>query len=210
MKMYIAPHVREAERDWISRLKEKWERYFFCEWVFFFFCRKAIATIARFGKQDRYLGDAYDLFTSKYWYYPKNAGIVGRVSIEMTRELNMAFGLRFRATRQEFFVEFVKSLAASKYYSDKKNALYIIKHTVFTEGRDDVRVSAEFQPILRSLLMDPKFEKEAIHNCRFISLNVGKMPTEEYRRLKDIEALWKSEKFAGRASSGRGLPILPN
>lgn len=89
-------------------------------------------------------------------------------------------------------MEFVKTLATSKHYSDKKNALYIIKRTVFTEGRDDVRVDEVFQPILRILLMDQKFEKEANRNLPFFSLNVGKMELEHHHRLKYIEDLPKS------------------
>ncbi len=193
IERYITPSAREAERDRVAKKRRKWQRFFYREWVLFFFCRKAISIISKASKRDQYLVDAYELFVHKCWYYPRRVGVNGPISSEMERELNMALGSRFRVTRVEYFVDFVKSLVASKLYSDKKNSIYIIKHTVFTEGRDDVRVDSILYPTLKTLLMDERFEREAIRNARFLSVNLGELGPDELSRLKYINDLAKAE-----------------
>ena len=99
-------------------------------------------------------------FYLRGWYDGRKLHLSRPVALSMRQALNCALGEWYRHHRwrdeagRVAYIGLVNSLAASRSGNDREIAVYLIRHSEATWGRDDVRVSTDFRPALQILTQD--------------------------------------------------------
>ena len=100
-------------------------------------------------------------FYYRDWYDVRRQHFSSPVALSMKQALNCALGEWYRHHRWRddagrlAYLELVNTLAESQEGTDRDIAIYLIRHSEATWGRDDVRVSTDFLPALQALTRDP-------------------------------------------------------
>jgi hypothetical protein len=150
--------------------------------------------------------NSYEVLIKHYWYNPKHHKIAKAVGIEMEREANLAFSALYRlhTIGERDFVKFAWMLAGSSHPGDRRNAVFIMKHTEWTEGFDKVRVGREFHPILEKLFMDADIATTVNKNIGMFSVNLSDFSKRKEMRENLIRVRTGGQNSARR--TGRSRP----
>jgi hypothetical protein len=105
-------------------------------------------------------------FYLRDWYDARRRHFSSPVALSMKQALNCALGEWYRhhrwrdETGRLAYLELVNSLAESPEGSDRDIAVYLIRQSEATWGREDVQVRNDFQPALRALKLDAALVSE--------------------------------------------------
>jgi Domain of unknown function (DUF4062) len=173
IRTYLKRSGEQATDDYRQSGRKKWERRFFREWVLQKFCRSMIQSPS-----------AYDVLIDYRWYSPAYHSIVKSIGIEMEREANLGFSALYRlhAVNVRDFIKLVSELTVSGYKADRRNAVFIIKHTEWTGGEGKILVAKEFHPFLEKLFMDLEIADTVDNNYGLFCANLSDFPKREEMR----------------------------
>jgi hypothetical protein len=176
IKEYLSKENKFAPYDYNKIKKEhrpeKWQRYFFREWVLYEFTHHLV---------NKRGPDMFFLLKRWKWFNPEYFGFRHQLVLEMEREATIAMGWAYR-TGCQYMVpgktsmkELIKGLLKSKTVRERKLAFHLIRHAAGVEGDASVIVNPELRFFLMRIYKDPGMKR--IVNCfpNFFKANLGKL-----------------------------------
>ncbi|MDQ1351580.1 MAG: hypothetical protein QG657_1885 [Acidobacteriota bacterium] len=175
IKQYLTGENKYARYDYNKIKKEnpqqKWQRYFFREWVLYEFTHYLAG-----GKT---VFDFFAMLGQWKWFNPEYFGFSHQVALEMEREATIAAGWSYRTgfgplTPEGNPVETaIENLLAKKQVRERKLAFYLIRHTIAAEGDVEVKVNPALRPFLKKIYLDPEMKRIVKSFPKFFQCNLS-------------------------------------
>ncbi len=176
IKQYLIGENKYARYDY-NRMKkknsqQKWQRYFFREWVLYEFTHYLA------GAGGKTVSDFFSMLRKWKWFRPEYFGFSHQVALEMEREATIAAGWSYRTgigvlTQGRNPVESViENLLAKKQVRERKLAFYLIRHTIAAEGDVEVKVNPVLRPFLKKIYLDPEMKRLVKSFPKFFQCNL--------------------------------------
>jgi hypothetical protein len=157
---YAEEAASYAEKEYVTILKKEgdnggWTRTLLREFVMKEFCNEVARIKGALG---------YRYLEKKGWYGSVPRKMHRKITAEMVREANIAFGEHYRHNRLvdskkshtevEDFLNLVHELVNSANSQDRCNAFHLIRHTKRTYGQKAVQIGQEFHKLLKFLFLN--------------------------------------------------------